>query len=89
MTKNPIQFKVTVKEVKEMGFNPLTLLFVKAVYALTSLSKSTWAKKTDAYKKWSWSDKDDLEAFRKSPSCMKMSEDKIDGVMDFLVNNFI
>ncbi|KAF7836607.1 transcription termination factor MTERF8, chloroplastic-like [Senna tora] len=87
LTKVPPRFKEIVEEVKKLGFHPSSTLFVWAVYTLTSLSKSTWAKKSEAYKKWGWSDNDILLAVRRFPFCMKISEDKIDVTMEFLVNN--
>ncbi|CAK9318538.1 unnamed protein product [Citrullus colocynthis] len=47
-----IRFKEIVEEVKEMGFNPLRLKFVLAVFALRAMSKSTWDKKIGVYRKW-------------------------------------
>ncbi|KAJ7980235.1 Transcription termination factor like [Quillaja saponaria] len=82
---NSKRFEEIVEEVKEMGFNPLRLKFMVAVIAMTSMSKSTRARKADVYKRWGWSDNDVLAAFGRCPWCMMASEDKIDGVMDFLV----
>ncbi|KAF5941501.1 hypothetical protein HYC85_019143 [Camellia sinensis] len=41
-----------VNEVKKMGFNPVSLKFVIAFQAVSSMSKSTWEKKVEVYKKW-------------------------------------
>ncbi|RDY06060.1 hypothetical protein CR513_10013, partial [Mucuna pruriens] len=38
------------------------------------------------YRKWGWSDDDVFVAFRLRPFCMSVSEGKIEGVMDFVVN---
>ncbi|XP_057485877.1 uncharacterized protein LOC130772156 [Actinidia eriantha] len=80
-------FGKIVKEVEKMGFNPLKVKFVLAVQALIQMTKSTWEKKVDVYKKWGWTEEDILVAFKKNPWCMAASEDKINGVMNFLVNN--
>ncbi|XP_057485227.1 uncharacterized protein LOC130771600 [Actinidia eriantha] len=50
------------------------------------MAKSTWEKKVDVYRKWGWTEDEILVAFKKHPWCMTASEDKINGVMDFLVN---
>ncbi|KAK8555943.1 hypothetical protein V6N13_070019 [Hibiscus sabdariffa] len=50
------------------------------------MSKSTWERKFDVYKKCGWSEKEILEAFRRNPIVMARSEYKIKAVMDFLVN---
>ncbi|KAI9075898.1 hypothetical protein K1719_042178 [Acacia pycnantha] len=86
LTINTSRFKMIVKELQEMDFDPLRSLFVMAVYALSSLSKSTWSKKANVYKKWGWSDEDIISAFRASPFCMKVSEDKIEAIMEILVD---
>ncbi|XP_022933338.1 uncharacterized protein LOC111440613 isoform X1 [Cucurbita moschata] len=83
---NTVRFKEIVEEVKEMGFNPLRLNFVLAVFAMRAMSKSTWRKKVEVYKKWGWPEEEILSAFRRHPWCMMASEDKINGVMDFFVN---
>ncbi|CAK9318539.1 unnamed protein product [Citrullus colocynthis] len=81
-----IRFKEIVEEVKEMGFNPLRLKFVLAVFALRTMSKSTWDKKIEVYRKWGWLEEEIRLAFGRHPWCMMASEDKINGVMDFFVN---
>ncbi|XP_031737873.1 transcription termination factor MTERF6, chloroplastic/mitochondrial-like [Cucumis sativus] len=83
---NSIRFKEIVERVTEMGFDPQRLQFVVAVFALRSMTKSTWDKKVEVYRKWGLSEEDIRLAFRKNPWCMTFSEDKIDGAMDFFVN---
>ncbi|KAI3782461.1 hypothetical protein L2E82_12508 [Cichorium intybus] len=80
------QFKKAVEEVVEMGFDPLKSSFMLAVHAVRSMSKSTWDKKMETYEKWGWSKTQILQAFRTDPWCMMKSEEKIDKVMDYLVN---
>ncbi|XP_011651044.1 uncharacterized protein LOC101221507 isoform X2 [Cucumis sativus] len=83
---NSIQFKETVERVKEMGFNTQQWQFVDAVFCLRSMTKSTWDKKVEAYRKWGLSEEEIRSAFRKHPRCMTFSEDKINGAMDFFIN---
>lgn len=80
------QFKKVVEEILEMGFDPLKTNFMLAIHALRSMSKPTWEKKIEAYEKWGWSKDEIMAAFRTDPWCMMKSEEKIDKVMDFLVN---
>ncbi|XP_071720023.1 transcription termination factor MTERF15, mitochondrial-like [Rutidosis leptorrhynchoides] len=80
------QFKKAVEEVMDMGFDPMKTHFMLAVHALRSMTKSTWDKKMETYEKWGWSKDEILLAFRTDPWCMMKSEEKIDTVMDFLVN---
>ncbi|KAJ7980241.1 Transcription termination factor like [Quillaja saponaria] len=79
-------FKRTVDEVKKMGFSPSKLTFVSAVHIKMSMSKSTWQRKVDVFKRWGWSEGVTLAAFGRRPWCMGMSEDKIMAVMDIFVN---
>ncbi|XP_028089580.1 uncharacterized protein LOC114289933 [Camellia sinensis] len=69
-----------------MGFNPCKLNFVLAIHLLKSISKSTWGKKVEVYKKWGWSGDEILEAFGKHPLFIIVSENKIMRVVDFFVN---
>ncbi|PSS01495.1 Transcription termination factor like [Actinidia chinensis var. chinensis] len=80
------RFREVVKEVETMGFNPSSINFVLAVQFFRGMSKSTWEKKIEIYKKWGWSEDEILGAFKMRPWCMMASDDKITGVMDFLVN---
>ncbi|XP_059654564.1 transcription termination factor MTERF15, mitochondrial-like [Cornus florida] len=83
---NTDRFKEIVEEVKKMGFNPTKMMFGAAIHALRAMSKSTWEKKVEVFKKWGFSEDDILVAFRKHPRFMEASEDKIIGLMDFFVN---
>ncbi|GAV74899.1 mTERF domain-containing protein [Cephalotus follicularis] len=80
------RFNEVVKEVKSMGFNPLSPMFVVATRAMAELSKPTLEKKIDIYKRWGWSKEDVLVAFGKHPTILKLSEMKITRGMDFFVN---
>ena len=62
-----VRFRRTVEEVKEMGFDPLKMKFVEAVYAMSGMSKSTWERKVNAYKRWGLSEAEILVAFKKHP----------------------
>ncbi|XP_016899007.1 uncharacterized protein LOC107990329 isoform X2 [Cucumis melo] len=85
-SRNSIRFKETVERVTEMGFNPQRLQFLVAVFALRAMTKSTWDKKVEVYRKWGLSEEEICLAFKRHPWCMMVSEDKINGAMDFFVN---
>jgi len=76
----------SVKELKDLGFNPSKTTFGVALHAKTSVNKTLWKEKVDAFKKWGWSEEDSLEAFRRKPYSMLTSIEKINLVMDFWVN---
>ncbi|KAA0049482.1 transcription termination factor MTEF1 [Cucumis melo var. makuwa] len=78
---NSIRFKEVVERVTEMGFNPDRLQFVVAVFALRSMTKSTWDKKVEVYRKWGLSEEEFSIAFRRNPLCMAFSEDKINAFL--------
>lgn len=81
-----VRFRRTVEEVKKMGFDPLKMKFVEAVYAMSGMSKSTWERKVNAYKRWGLSEAEILVAFKKHPLFILASEDKIERAMNFFVN---
>ncbi|XVE82105.1 hypothetical protein DITRI_Ditri15bG0120500 [Diplodiscus trichospermus] len=83
---NSVRLKEVVEEVKRMGIDSSRNKFVGAAFALRSMCKSTLEKKFDIYRRWGWSDQEIREAFIKHPVCLKVSEDKIMAIMDFLVN---
>ncbi|KAK6254530.1 hypothetical protein SCA6_015835 [Theobroma cacao] len=86
LIRSPIQFKNMIEETKEMGLIPSRPMFMVALSAMSSMSKSTWKKKFEVFKKYGWSEKEALEAFRRYPMFIKVSEDKFMLTMDFLVN---
>ncbi|XP_077247617.1 uncharacterized protein LOC143887414 [Tasmannia lanceolata] len=79
-------FSEVVMEVKEMGFDPASSLFVVAVIALSVMSKPTWERKSEVFRSFGWSDDEILSAFKKQPWYMITSEKKVKKVMDFFVH---
>ena len=63
---NLVRFRGIVEEVKESGFNPLRMKFALAVFTLRAMSKSTWERKVNVYKKWGWFEDEISLAFRKA-----------------------
>ncbi|GAV85845.1 mTERF domain-containing protein [Cephalotus follicularis] len=84
--KRPDVFKEVVEEVKEMGVSPIRFNFIMAIHAKTTISKSTWEKKLDIYRRWGWSEEEISLAFARFPWCMMLSEDKIMAAMEIFVN---
>ncbi|CAK8531733.1 unnamed protein product [Lathyrus sativus] len=76
----------TLEEVKGLGFDPSTSNFGTALIAKKYMSKAHWDEKVDVFKKWGWSDEAVVQAFRKHPSLMLTSIDKINLVMSFWVD---
>ncbi|XP_062087379.1 uncharacterized protein LOC133794187 [Humulus lupulus] len=83
----PERFSSIVDEVKDMGFCPEKYTFLFAIRTLSRKTfQKTWNQNYKAYMRFGWSDVDILNAFKMHPNCMVMSENKIEKVMDFLVN---
>ncbi|KAL5782338.1 hypothetical protein ACOSP7_007367 [Xanthoceras sorbifolium] len=77
-------FRKIVEVVKQMGINPLSSHFVRAVTA-KEYGRTNWESRVNIYKRWGWSEEEVLAAFCKNPLCMLASKNKIMTVMDFLV----
>lgn len=80
------KFRQIVDEVKRMGFDPSRLNFLIAVQVFRSMTKSTWDRKLEVYKKWGWSEKEIAAAFRIYPWCLNVSQNKLTSLMEFFVN---
>ncbi|WVZ20350.1 hypothetical protein V8G54_007672 [Vigna mungo] len=76
----------SVKEVKDLGFDPSETTFFKALMAIKKISPSLWKAKVDTLKKWGWSDEAVSEAFRRHPHFRLQSIKKINAVMNLWVN---
>lgn len=83
---DPLRFSGIVKMVKEMGFDPSSSAFLKAVQAFTFVSKSGWEMKMEVYRSLGWSDREIMYAFKKQPMCMIASAKKIRKGMDYFMN---
>ncbi|KAM7269886.1 hypothetical protein ACFE04_025383 [Oxalis oulophora] len=86
LDRKPDQFEFLVEEIMKLGINPLRQTFVVAIIAKLSMSKLTWERKLDVYKKWGLSEEEMSLAFVKYPWCMAVSEEKLSKAMDIYVN---
>ncbi|XP_043697012.1 uncharacterized protein LOC122647745 [Telopea speciosissima] len=75
-----------VEEIKQMDFDLSKYTFMRALSVFTSMKKSTWKQKLEAYRRWGFSENEILLAFRRYPSFMTASEKKIMSHMNFFVN---
>jgi len=80
------RFDKAVVEVKELGFNPKTTVFIVALRAKI-YKNILWERKIDVYKKWGWSEESFVSAFLKYPWCMLASVRKIEAAMKFFVDH--
>ncbi|KAK6254564.1 hypothetical protein SCA6_015869 [Theobroma cacao] len=84
--KSPSKLKEIGDTKKNMGFDPTGKRYLYALFVYSSMTKATWDKKVDLFKKLGWSEEEICKAFHLQPICMKTSEDKITAIMSFLVN---
>ncbi|KAL0539213.1 hypothetical protein IC582_023396 [Cucumis melo] len=56
-----------VKMVKELGIEPKSGMFVRALKIRCSMSDSNWKKKINVMKSLGWSEKEIFTAFKKEP----------------------
>ncbi|XP_042508466.1 uncharacterized protein LOC122084353 [Macadamia integrifolia] len=80
------RFKKIVEDIQQMGFGPSKYLFVLALHVLTSMNKSTWKQKLEAYRRWGFSENEIRMAFRRYPWFLMLSEKNIMSHMDLFVN---
>ena len=75
-----------VKTVKELGIEPKAGMFVYALRVRSSMSDSSWKKKINVMKSLGWSEKEIFTAFKKEPTFLTCSEEKMRDVADFCFN---
>ncbi|GAA0171754.1 hypothetical protein LIER_41216 [Lithospermum erythrorhizon] len=75
----------SIEEVRKMGMDPNSCSYNLALAFLTIMSKSKWNEKMEVYKRWGCSKDEVLATFRIQPWIMTLSEEKINAVMSFCV----
>ncbi|XP_043697231.1 transcription termination factor MTERF15, mitochondrial-like [Telopea speciosissima] len=86
LTPKNDMFKQMVEEIKQMDFDLSKYTFMSALSVFTSMTKSTWKHKLEAYRRWGFSEDEILLAFRRYPFFMKLSEKNIKSHLDFFVD---
>lgn len=74
-----------VNELKMLGMDPASRVFIVALNAKLVINKEKWDQKLALYRSFGWSDENFLAAFRKHPHCMLTTEWKIKKIMGFYV----
>lgn len=75
-----------VESVKRFGVEPKSVLFIHAVRVMLSMSEANWNRKVEVLRSLGWSEEDVHSTFRRDPSCLATSEEKLRAVMDFYLN---
>lgn len=79
-------FSKIVKEVEELGFNPLSMMFMHGVCTLFSMRKDKWVSKFEVLKSFGWSEEEFQALFLKQPPLMRSSEERLKRALDFFMN---
>ncbi|XP_061342801.1 transcription termination factor MTERF2, chloroplastic-like [Gastrolobium bilobum] len=85
--KEHSKFVQAVELAKDMGLDHLKRIFVSAIRVLISLDNSQLESRLEAFKKWGWSREITLSVFRKYPTIMSYTEERITKSMNFLVKD--
>ncbi|KAG9454788.1 hypothetical protein H6P81_007692 [Aristolochia fimbriata] len=86
MIQKQEKFVKLVQWAKELGIKPTTYSFVVAIVSKCSLSSQNWQNKIEAIKSLGLTEEEVMIAFRKAPTLLRQSEEKIRKVMEFCVN---
>ncbi|OVA06622.1 Mitochodrial transcription termination factor-related [Macleaya cordata] len=84
-TQNQDRLKDHVSRAEKFGFKKGSASFIHAVYTLNAMTKDTLEAKFDMYKSYGWSESDIASAFRKCPSFLNISMQKVKAIMEFFV----
>ncbi|PKU68870.1 uncharacterized protein LOC110115918 [Dendrobium catenatum] len=87
ITQEPGRFSKSVALVEEMGLKPSKCMFVIGINVVSGLTVATWERKMKLYRSLGWSQEETISAFRRSPFCMLLSEEKIRKIMGFFMKN--
>ncbi|KAK4761782.1 hypothetical protein SAY87_029666 [Trapa incisa] len=72
--------------VKLLGVEPKSALFIHVVRVMLSMNEINWNRKIGVLRSLGWSEDDYHSTFRRDPTCLGSSEEKIRKVMDFYLN---
>ncbi|XP_010554447.1 PREDICTED: transcription termination factor MTERF8, chloroplastic-like [Tarenaya hassleriana] len=78
----------SLKKAENFGFVPSNVRTVSAIKVINQMNESYWEEKVEAFRKWGWSDDEFVSAFKRQPSIMCFSEEKINKGMDVFLNRF-
>ncbi|KAL8523383.1 hypothetical protein ACS0TY_013371 [Phlomoides rotata] len=73
------------EKAKEMGINPSSISFVYAISAFYTMSDETFEMKLQAFRQLGFSDMDVLTMFRKEPTVLRLSVEKVKKTKEILV----
>lgn len=80
------KFNEVLTRVGNFGFDPKKMYFIHAMLVFFHVSEASMEHKFGLYQQFGWSRDDCVAAFMRFPNCVKISDEKITGTMDYLVN---
>ncbi|KAK4846643.1 hypothetical protein QYF36_020243 [Acer negundo] len=78
-------FEKMVDEIKKIGFEPTSKLFLLAIRSMTKLSKSKWENKKEILMNFGWSEDEFYSAFKRQSMFVLTSVKKIGILMNFFM----
>ncbi|KAJ0254990.1 hypothetical protein HA466_0098140 [Hirschfeldia incana] len=81
------KFNEVLTRVRSFGFDPKKMYFIHAMLVFFHVSESTVEHKFELYRQFGWSRDEFVAAFMRFPNCVKISDEKIKGTMEYLVNS--
>ncbi|KAK6928967.1 Transcription termination factor, mitochondrial/chloroplastic [Dillenia turbinata] len=85
LTRSPDAFREAVEKIKEMGFDPSSSMFIRAVRTVLSMNKELLEAKFGIFLGFGWSREEVDSLFRKQPWCVTPSEEKLSKRLRFLM----
>ncbi|GJN28858.1 hypothetical protein PR202_gb17030 [Eleusine coracana subsp. coracana] len=86
-TKNPKLLQEAVERMEELGLKRGARMFGHALVVISLTSKVVATRRIQLLRKFGFSQDDVLEIIRKAPTLLAMSDQKIQGNMDFLMKD--
>lgn len=79
------QMKNNVSRAEKFGFKKGSGMFIHALFVLSCMNEATVKAKFEMFERYGWSESDIVSAFKKSPYCLGVSEQKVKAVADFFI----
>ncbi|GJM99856.1 hypothetical protein PR202_ga16994 [Eleusine coracana subsp. coracana] len=87
LTMNPNHLREAVQRVEELGLERGTRMFRRALPLISLMSKEAVAKRLQLLRNFGFSQEDVLQIFRRAPVSMGLSDQKVQGNLDFLMKD--
>ncbi|KAI4370726.1 hypothetical protein MLD38_019042 [Melastoma candidum] len=86
LCRDPAEFRRMVSEIKELGMDVKSLMFIKGIVTRAGMKANKWAAKVEVFKKFGWTEREITRLFVKLPIVMESSVEKIEKALDYFLN---